>query len=79
MADDWEDWEDESFQAPPLASTATKGAAVLAKLNEPDESRFAGEDEEEERPAWEANVPKSQEVMIPAGLSITLTDLIDVV
>eukprot|EP00877_Chromochloris_zofingiensis_P002961 jgi/Chrzof1/12666/Cz07g03020.t1 len=58
MADDWEDWEREDFTpslpavkaAEPAAKSEyeTVGQAVLAKATEPDASKFAGEDEEEE-------------------------------
>ncbi len=70
MADDWEDWEDETFQ-PKLETTTngqaslTKGQAALATATgkEPDESKFAGEDEEDSAPpAWEKSVPKPQQV-----------------
>ncbi len=69
VADDWEDWEDESFE-PKLQSGAangqqfeTKGQAVLASTKEPDPSKFAGEDEEDDAPpTWEKTVPKPQQV-----------------
>ncbi len=65
VADDWEDWEDESFQ--PKLETATngqtKGQAALAVAKEPDNSKFAGEDEEDEAPpSWEKSIPKPQQV-----------------
>ena len=65
VADDWEDWEDESFQ--PKLETATngqtKGQAALAVTKEPDNSKFAGEDEEDEAPpSWEKSIPKPQQV-----------------
>lgn len=65
VADDWEDWEDETFQ--PRLETATngqtKGKAALAAVKEPDESKFAGEDEEDTAPpAWEKSIPKPQQV-----------------
>ena len=65
VADDWEDWEDESFQ--PKLETATngqtKGQAALAVAKEPDVSKFAGEDEEDEAPpSWEKSIPKPQQV-----------------
>lgn len=69
MADDWEDWEEDV--AAPAAGAAvngsiTKGQAELAKVNEPDESKFADEDaEEEEKPAWEKSIPKPQQVPAP--------------
>jgi len=57
MADDWEqeDWEADDFK-PSLPSTATAqtdefetaGQAVLAKLHEPDMSKFADEDTQQE-------------------------------
>ena len=71
VADDWEDWEDESFEPKLEVGAApangqkfeTKGQAVLAKAREPDQSRFAGEDEEEEAPpAWDKSVPQPQQV-----------------
>ena len=65
VADDWEDWEDESFQ--PKLETATngqtKGQAALAVAKEPDDTKFAGEDEEDEAPpSWEKSIPKPQQV-----------------
>lgn len=55
MADDWEDWEKEDFDPPavkPAAAVATEaetvGQALLKSLEEPDMSRFADEDKEEE-------------------------------
>lgn len=67
MADDWEDWEDETFQ-PKLEATTngqtslTKGQAAPAAAKEPDEAKFAGEDEEDSAPpAWEKSVPKPQQ------------------
>lgn len=66
MADDWEDWDDEPLQPAAAAATngaATKGQAVLARVNEPDASKFADEDAEEEAPpAWEKGIPKPQQV-----------------
>ena len=76
MADDWEDWEDETFQ-PKLEATTngqaslTKGQAALAAATakEPDESKFAGEDEEDSAPpAWEKSVPKPQQVLLPSDV-----------
>jgi hypothetical protein len=70
VADDWEDWEDETFE-PKLEASAngqakgqlTKGQAALAPVKEPDESKFAGEDEESTAPpTWEKSVPKPQQV-----------------
>ena len=70
VADDWEDWEDETFQ-PKLEATTngqtslTKGQAAPAAAKEPDEAKFAGEDEEDSAPpAWEKSVPKPQQVLI---------------
>jgi hypothetical protein len=66
MADDWEDWENEDFVppppvAPPAAAAAkpgaeyeTAGAALLAKMNQVDESKFADEDADEEEPEKES-------------------------
>ena len=74
VADDWEDWEDDNFQAPPLAGAATtngqyetKGQEALAKAKEPDASKFAGEDEEEEVPEWQKSIPKPQDVRTPTA------------
>jgi hypothetical protein len=64
MADDWEDWENEDFVPPPPVAPAaavpkaageyeTAGAALLAKMNQVDESKFADEDAEEEEPEQE--------------------------
>lgn len=73
MADDWEDWEEENFE-PKLEAGAsangqkfeTKGQAVLASISEPDESKFAGEDEEVDAPpSWEKGIPKPQQVSTP--------------
>jgi hypothetical protein len=71
VADDWEDWEEESFEPKVVAGASTngqkfetKGQAVLASVKEPDESKFAGEDEEEDAPpSWEEGIPKPQQVM----------------
>lgn len=68
MADDWEDWEDESFE-PKLQSAAangqqfeTKGQAVLAGTKDSHPSKFAGEDEEDDAPpTWEKTIPKPQQ------------------
>jgi hypothetical protein len=70
VADDWEDWEEENFEPKLDASVSvngqkfeTKGQAVLAGAKEPDESKFAGEDEEkDDQPSWEKTVPKPQQV-----------------
>ena len=80
MADDWEDWEDETFQ-PKLEATTngqtslTKGQAALAAVKEPDESKFAGEDEEDSAPpAWEKSVPKPQQAScFPAEITSLMT------
>lgn len=63
MADDWEDWEAEDFvpPPPPVATPAPKagddyetaGQALLAKMNQVDESKFADEDAEEDEPEEE--------------------------
>jgi hypothetical protein len=57
MADDWEadDWEAEDYKpalptttsavAPAAAVVETTGTTLLAKINEPDMSKFEGEDE----------------------------------
>lgn len=66
MADDWEDWEADDY-VPKLPAAApangtevvTKGAQLLS--DDPDPSKFAGEDEEEDRPSWEGNVPRPQQ------------------
>ena len=70
MADDWEDWEDESFTPAPLVGAAangverTKGQELLAKATEVDTSKFEGEDEgEEEEPVWKKTVPQMQQVL----------------
>jgi hypothetical protein len=39
---------------------ATKGAKLLS--DEPDASKFAGEDEEEDAPRWQGTVPEKQKV-----------------
>lgn len=67
MADDWEDWEEEADLQPAAAAATngavTKGQAALARVNEPDASKFADEDAgEEEKPAWEKSIPKPQQV-----------------
>lgn len=79
MADDWEAWEDESFE-PKLAGKTngqqfeTKGQAVLASTKEPDASKFAGEDEDEDAPpTWEKNVPKPQQVDSCEGIALVGT------
>ena len=61
MGDDWdegEDWEASAANfkpvaaaaAKPLPAGATAGQAVLAAVTEPDASKFADEDQEEEPP-----------------------------
>jgi hypothetical protein len=73
VADEWEDWEDETFEPKLQAGAAangqkfeTKGQAVLASVKEPDQSKFAGEDEEEDAPppAWDKEIPKPQQVRL---------------
>ena len=60
MADDWEDWEADDYE-PQLP--ATVGQAALAKVSEPDPSKFAGEDEDlNAPPAWQKGVPQPQQV-----------------
>ena len=69
-ADDWEDWEDESFEpkltpvGAPAAATAPLVAAVKQPLAaaEPEEDKFAGEDEGEDEPAYKAHIPEPQQV-----------------
>lgn len=56
MADDWEDWEDEVELKLPAAAPA-----AAAAVKDVDESKFAGEDEGEEEPAWKASVPKPEQ------------------
>ncbi|KFM28088.1 Eukaryotic translation initiation factor 3 subunit J [Auxenochlorella protothecoides] len=53
MGDSWEDWDDE--EAVPVVPVPGSTLAA-ADIN----SKFAGEDEEEEAPKWKANVPKPQ-------------------
>ncbi len=60
MADDWEDWEAEDFVPPPPPTAVaapkagdeyeTAGQALLAKMSQVDESKFADEDAEEDEP-----------------------------
>ena len=57
MAEDWEDWENEDF-APQLPAVA---APQVAAADVVEASKFAGEDEEEDKPEY--NVPKPQQVM----------------
>ena len=56
MADDWEDWEDESFTPPVLQNLGANGKDAATP-------KFAGEDEEEEEQP-KATVPAPQEVVI---------------
>lgn len=57
MAEDWEDWENEDF-TPQLPAVA---APQVAAADDVEASKFAGEDEEEDK--REYNVPKPQQVM----------------
>ncbi len=57
MAEDWEDWENDDF-TPQLPAVA---APQLAAAEDVEASKFAGEDEEEDKPEY--NVPKPQQVM----------------
>ena len=69
-ADDWEDWEDESFEpklAPVVGPAAATAAAVkqplaAAAAAEPEEDKFAGEDEGDDEPAYKAHIPEPQQV-----------------
>ena len=56
MAEDWEDWENDDFT--PQLPAATPQTAVAD--DDLEASKFAGEDEEEEKPQY--NVPKPQQV-----------------
>lgn len=49
MGDSWEDWDEDEVAVPGL------------KQEEEDENKFAHEDEEEDRPKWEGNVPKPKQ------------------
>lgn len=66
MADDWEDWEADEYEPQlPAVVVASNGVAEITKgskllTDDPDPTKFAGEDEEEDRPSWEGSVPKSQ-------------------
>ena len=60
MAEDWEDWENDDF-TPQLPTAAPQTAVADDDL---ETSKFAGEDEEEEKPQY--NVPKPQQVPNPA-------------
>ncbi len=61
MSDD--DWDNDDFDPTPIAATKTKGDLLLEKAKQPDQSKFAGEDEgEEEEPAWKSHIPQSQQV-----------------
>lgn len=55
MAEDWEDWENDDF-TPQLPAAAPQTAVADDDL---EASKFAGEDEEEEKPQY--NVPKPQQ------------------
>ena len=57
MAEDWEDWENDDF-TPQLPAVA---APQVAATNDVEASKFAGEDEEEDKPEY--NVPKPQQVV----------------
>jgi translation initiation factor 3 subunit J len=60
MSDD--DWDNDDFDPTPIAATKTKGDLLLEKAKQPDQSKFAGEDEgEEEEPAWKSHIPQSQQ------------------
>lgn len=62
MADDWEDWENDDFTPQLPAAPAVPSTAVADDV---EESKFAGEDEEEEeKPKY--NVPKPQQVSTAA-------------
>ena len=74
VADEWEDWDDDSFEPKLQAGAAangqkfeTKGQAVLASVREPDQSKFEGEDEEDAAPpaAWDKTVPQPQQAGCP--------------
>ena len=52
MGDSWEDWDTEEVPVPGVAAAPAAAAA----------NKFADEDQEEDDPAWKANVPKSQQV-----------------
>ena len=65
-ADDWEDWEDESFEpkltvAGPTTIAAQRPVAAATAVA-PDEDKFAGEDEGEDEPAYKAHIPEPQQV-----------------
>ena len=53
MGDSWEDWDDDAV-TPPLP----------AAIKSPDKTKFEDEDAEEEAPAWEGLVPKSEQVRL---------------
>ena len=57
MAEDWEDWENDDF-TPQLPAVA---APQVAATDDVEASKFAGEDEEEDKPEY--NVPKPQQVV----------------
>lgn len=54
MGDSWEDWDDDNAVPAIPTGPASTSEAINAK--------FAGEDEEEEAPKWQANIPKPQVV-----------------
>ncbi|KAK9828592.1 hypothetical protein WJX72_000930 [[Myrmecia] bisecta] len=56
MSDDWEDWEDDK-DLPPLPGAP--------KPADPEAAKFAGEDEEEDAPAWQKSVPKPEQTKEP--------------
>ncbi len=56
MAEDWEDWENDDF-TPQLPAAAPQAAVAVDDV---EASKFAGEDEEEDKPQY--NVPKPQQV-----------------
>ena len=58
MGDSWEDWDDDN---------ATPVIPGVASATQEANTKFAGEDEEEEAPKWQAQVPKPQAVRHMAG------------
>lgn len=56
MAEDWEDWENDDFTPQLPAVAAPQAAAADGDI---EASKFAGEDEEEDKPQY--NVPKPQQ------------------
>lgn len=68
MAEDWEDWENDDFTPQLPAATAQP---VAADEEDVAAAKFAGEDEEEEKPQY--NVPKPQQVSkLPCLTSIAV-------